>query len=92
MKRKSARDKISKLIEDGALDIVLVNFSGILGWIVKPIAKRLYRLSGDKIIRWGLREGMWLYDTGKGAYQFKKMEKAKDENDSDTFWDVASGI
>jgi hypothetical protein len=98
MERKKFRDRISDLIEGGAIDFALVYLGSVSAWLttgplaflVNPILRRVWGISGDKLVRFGLRRSFWVYDKAVGAYRFKKGMKAYEDGDLEEFIDIAS--
>lgn len=98
--RKYWRDKANNFIKNGAVDTALVFLSkgwsavasGPVGWMAERILEYVWDKTAGKMVRLGLRKGWLVVDLASGAIKIKKINKAKDENNSDDYWDTISDI
>lgn len=65
---------------------------GPLGWATNMVLAKLWDVFAGKAIRWAMRKGALVVDIRTGKIRIKKINKAKDESDNDTYWDTISDI
>lgn len=65
---------------------------GIKGWIIKYVVTELFEEVAEPLIKLSIRKGLLVHDKIEGKIKIKKINKAKDENDADTYWDTISDI
>jgi len=58
---------------------------GFQAWLVKYIVTELYDELGEPIIKAGVNYVGYRYDKYKGKVHIRKLERAIDENDADTY-------
>lgn len=98
--RKQWRDWTSDLIKKGAVDSLLLLLSkgwsfinvGPVNWVAEKIIEYVWDKTGDKLIRMILRKGWLAYDLHQGRFKIKKINKAKENEDSNDYWDTISDI
>ncbi len=65
---------------------------GIKGWIVQYIATHLFEEVAVPFLDYIYRKGWLLYDREQGKIKYKKLVKAKERNDEDTYNDVIDSV
>lgn len=58
---------------------------GFKAWLVKFVVTELFEHVAQPIILLSLRKGLLFYDKQKGKIQVKKIAKAKEEGDEQTY-------
>ena len=53
---------------------------------------QLWNRFGSKAVSWATRKGLLIYDTNMGKIQYKRIQKAIDNNDRDDYLDHASDV
>ena len=66
--------------------------TGFQGWLANFIVNHAYDYIAKPLVGLVIRKGMLVYDKVDGNFKLKKINKAKDENDTDTYWDTLSDI
>ena len=65
---------------------------GFKAWLVKFIATELFEEVAQPIIEMSIRKGFYVYDKIDGHIKVKKIEKAKESNDRDSYRRNIGGV
>jgi hypothetical protein len=65
---------------------------GFRGWLVKFITVELFDELAAPVIKFSIRKGFLIYDKIDGSFKLKKINKAKDENNTNDYWDNIGSI
>jgi hypothetical protein len=98
--RKFWRDKIAQFLKsravNSALDFIrkkaIWAVTGNVGWITTLVINKLWNRFGDPLVRYLIRKEALGVDIAKGKIRISKIGVAKDENDSEKYWDTISDI
>ena len=98
--RKFWRDKIDEFFKSRAMKLALAFISakaswlvaGPMGWLTNIILSHLWNALASKALKWAMRKGALVVDKRQGKIRIKKINKAKDENNDDDYWDTISDI
>ena len=66
--------------------------TGFQGWLAEFIVKNAYKYVAKPVAELMIRKGFLIYDKTAGKFRIKKINKAKEENDAETYWDNISDI
>ena len=98
--RKVIRDKVTNFLKSKVMKLILDFIalkaawllSGPIGWITNLVLTLLWNRFGRAAANWLMRKGVLGVDMTHGKIKIYKIDKAKDENDANTYWDTISGI
>jgi hypothetical protein len=68
------------------------SMSGFQGWLAKLIVENAYEYVAKPVAMLLIRKGYLIYDKATGTFRLKKIKKAKEDGDAETFWDTISNI
>lgn len=98
--RKFWRDKIAGFLKGKAIALAVKwigtkaawLITGPWGWVVNILLTFLWNQFGGPAIRWVIRKGALKVDLAQGRIRIKKINKAKEDEDDETYWDTMSDI
>jgi len=98
MEEKEVKSLFIKTLEKAVVKTALKKILGsaVMGgfkaWLIKFIATELFEHVAEPVIRLAIRKGQLIYDKTDGNLKLKKIREAKDEDDTDTYWDTIGDI
>lgn len=65
---------------------------GFKAWVVKFVVTELFDTLVEPIVEYAIRKGHLFVDKQEGKIRLSKIERAKDENDADAYWDNVGSV
>lgn len=84
------KDKITLYIFEVVLNSAIKG--GFQTWLVTFLIDKGFEKVIVPAVNLAYRKGLFIVDKQNGKIKYKKLVKAKDENDEDTYIDVLSGV
>ena len=95
---QTVKNIIVDYLKSAAIKAALLKFLGstVAGgwkaWLVKFIVTELFEEVAEPIIRLGLRKMGYVYNRIEGEIELKKLERAKEEGDEQSYNDVIDDL
>lgn len=92
------RDRLVEHFKDKAVKFALKKLlgsamaGGFKGWLVKFIAEYLFEEIAEPVIKLAIRKGFLVVDKISGHITVKKINKAKENNDEDSYVDSIGSV